>query len=85
MSPRSLRDNVTSRFLYASFITSMNDAGMNTGTKRAALRMLAEKRAGSGITYGDIAAKTGYSKRQLASGSSSGSPIGLGRRMPNPS
>jgi len=38
---------------------------MDKATKERALELLAEKKGGAGITYADIGAVTGYSKRQL--------------------
>ena len=38
---------------------------MDRATRERALGLLAEKRSGAGITYADIGAETGYSRRQL--------------------
>ena len=45
---------------------------MDKATREKAPRMLAEKAAGSGATYSDIALETGYDKRQ---------PIRLSKRV----
>lgn len=38
---------------------------MDMATRERALELLAEKKSGAGITYADIGAETGYSRRQL--------------------